>query len=56
MTDYISGVNDERSRIVNLIISLIEDNEVRDWYFGSYGDSFFSSFGYDLVEIIENEK
>ena len=55
MTDYLSGVSDERSRIVNLLVSIIEDEEVRDWFFGDSCNEFFSIFGYDLIEVIESE-
>lgn len=54
MSDYLDGIAEERARIVNLIVSLIEDDEVRDWYFGDSCNNFFSTFGYDLIEIIEN--
>lgn len=56
MTNYLAGLTDERSRIVNLLVCLIEDVEIRDWYFGNSCDEFFANFGYDLIEIIENEQ
>lgn len=55
MNDYQTGVSDERARIVNLIVSLIEDEEIRDWFFGDSCNQFFSTFGYDLIEVIESD-
>lgn len=54
MKDYLDGVVDEKARIVNLLVSMIEEEEIRDFYFGVEADRFFSILGYDLIEIIEN--
>jgi hypothetical protein len=45
---------EERERIVSIIVSLMEDEEFREWHFGSAGDIFFPNYGDILIELIEN--